>query len=295
MDDVKSIISKNTNKDNFNKQEWIKHKNEERKKVYKEIDDTVSEVMKNKDAFRNYLNIQGKFDMYSVANALLISKYKPEATILKDYEGWKEMGVNTKGKDKSIKILEPTENFLKGDSSKTRWNVKYLYDVKDTTMNRKISKVEYDIQVKLTALLENSPVDPQVDNDKVTKENSVAQWNEQDNVIYIKNGENLETTFKDISRELALARFESDKPELTNFRSNCVSYLVCTKYGIDTSDIDITIPEDLSRLSNKDFRSELANIRAVAGEMNERINLNINDKMRKNDEKQVSQNRSYER
>ena len=53
------------------------------------VTNTCSEMMASGDSFRQYLDVQGCFDRYSVANAILVSAQMPEATQLKEYSKWK--------------------------------------------------------------------------------------------------------------------------------------------------------------------------------------------------------------
>ena len=69
----------------FDKEEWAAAKQAQRKEAYELIDNTCSEMMASGDSFRQYLNVQGRFDRYSVANAILVSAQMPEATQLKEY------------------------------------------------------------------------------------------------------------------------------------------------------------------------------------------------------------------
>lgn len=73
----------------FDKEEWAAAKQAQRKEAYELIDNTCSEMMASGDSFRQYLNVQGRFDRYSVANAILVSAQMPEATQLKEYSKWK--------------------------------------------------------------------------------------------------------------------------------------------------------------------------------------------------------------
>ena len=73
----------------FDKEEWAAAKQAQRKEAYELIDNTCSEMMASGDSFRQYLDVQGCFDRYSVANAILVSAQMPEATQLKEYSKWK--------------------------------------------------------------------------------------------------------------------------------------------------------------------------------------------------------------
>ena len=73
----------------FDKAEWAQ-KQAQRKEAYELIDSICSEMMTSGDSFRQYLDVQSRFDRYSVANAILVSAQKPDAVQLKDYSTWKQ-------------------------------------------------------------------------------------------------------------------------------------------------------------------------------------------------------------
>ena len=79
----------------FDKAEWAAQKQAQRKEAYELIDNTCAEMMISGDRFHQYLDVQGRFDRYSVANAILVSAQMPEATQLKDYNTWKQSRVYT--------------------------------------------------------------------------------------------------------------------------------------------------------------------------------------------------------
>ena len=70
----------------FDKAEWAAQKQAQRKEAYELIDNTCAEMMISGDSFRQYLDVQGRFDRYSVANAILVSAQMPEETQLKDLQ-----------------------------------------------------------------------------------------------------------------------------------------------------------------------------------------------------------------
>ena len=51
-----------------------RHKKQaQRKEAYEMIDNTCAEMLADGDAFGQYLEVQGRFDRYSVNNAILVS------------------------------------------------------------------------------------------------------------------------------------------------------------------------------------------------------------------------------
>ena len=120
----------------FNKEEWAAQKQEQRKEAYELIDSTCSEMMANGDSFRQYLDVQGHFDRYTVNNAILVSAQMPEATQLKDYGSWKQSRVYVDKDAQKVTILEPGKEYQRDDGSKAvGYNAKIVYDVSQTSAN----------------------------------------------------------------------------------------------------------------------------------------------------------------
>ena len=91
----------------FDVDAWAEKKQSERDEVYALRDRMTDEVSMDGDKFQQYLDIQSRFRRYSVGNVLLIMAQKPQATRLKDFDGWKENRVSIRRNEKGIRILEP--------------------------------------------------------------------------------------------------------------------------------------------------------------------------------------------
>ena len=118
----------------FDKEEWAAAKQAQRKEAYELIDNTCSEMMASGDSFRQYLNVQGRFDRYSVANAILVSAQMPEATQLKEYSKWKANRVYVNKDAQKIIILEPSKEYTREDGTKgISYNAKVVYDISETS------------------------------------------------------------------------------------------------------------------------------------------------------------------
>ena len=91
----------------FDKEAWAEKKMAERRAVYELADSTADVIRQDGEKFREYLEIQAKFDRYSVTNALLIQAQMPEDTRLKRFDGWQETGASIRKKDKGASIRGP--------------------------------------------------------------------------------------------------------------------------------------------------------------------------------------------
>lgn len=118
----------------FDKEEWAAQKQAQRKEAYELIDNTCSEMMISGDSFRQYLDVQGRFDRYSVNNAILVSAQMPEATQLKEKAAWKQSRVYVNKDAKKVVILEPSKEYTRDDGSKAvGYNAKEVYDISETS------------------------------------------------------------------------------------------------------------------------------------------------------------------
>ena len=74
----------------FDKDAWAEKKQAERREVYEVADNTAIAASKDGPYYQQYLDVQARFPRYSTTNALLILAQNPDATRLKDFDGWKE-------------------------------------------------------------------------------------------------------------------------------------------------------------------------------------------------------------
>ena len=81
----------------FDMNEYKARKQAERDNVYGLIDRSAEEMKSNGELFQCYLDVQARFDRYSVNNAILISAQLPEAVgPLKSFDDWKAENVYIK-------------------------------------------------------------------------------------------------------------------------------------------------------------------------------------------------------
>ena len=277
MSNIDEIVSRQSNTRQFDKNAWKEKKAQQRNEAYELIDKTSTDIVQDSNKFKSYIDIQSRFDKYSVGNALLIFAQKPNATIIKDFENWKkEIGDNFKinSKEKGIIILEPGEIYTKADGSQAQsFNTKSVFDITQTNVKDTPKTNNYDETILLKALLKDSPVAMKVvdslDNGKI------ADWNKADDTLYISRDTDTTLLFNSISKELAKTYLgESNSIELNDFKANCVSYMIGKKYGIDVSSINIgEVPNSLKNQESKSIRNELSFMRDTMEEMNNRMSL----------------------
>ena len=253
----------------YDKAEWAAQKQAERKEAYELIDNTCSEMAVNGDSFRPYLDVQGRFDRYSVANAVLVSAQMPEATQLKDYGKWKQSRVYVNKDAQKITILEPSKEYLRDDGTKAvSYNAKVVYDISETSAKDRQEAAEpKSMRELVSAMIDASPVPFQPVDDLELP----AFYDSEQQTIFIRTGLNEEQLFVSMSKEVAAAVYDFKHNESRNaseFKAYCVAYMVSSRYGVDTRGFNFDrLPKEYAEMETQDFKSELGSMRDVLGEV----------------------------
>ena len=241
----------------FDKEQWAAQKQAQRKEAYELIDNTCSEMMSSGDSFRQYLDVQGRFDRYSVNNAILVSAQMPEATQLKEKAAWKQSRVYVNKDAQKVVILEPSKEYTRGDGSKAvGYNAKEVYDISETSAkDRQEAQEKKSMRELVSALLDASPV----------------PYDSEQQSIFIRTGLNEEQLFVSMAKEVSAAVFDfkhNENREASEFKSYCVAYMVSSRYGVDTRGFNFSrLPKELTETDTQAFKGELGSMRDVLGEI----------------------------
>ena len=184
----------------FDKAEWAAQKQAQRNEAYGLIDTTCAEMEVNGDAFRQYLDVQGRFDRYSVNNAILVSAQKPEATQLKDYSSWKQSRVYVDKDAQKVTILEPGKEYNRDDGTKAvSYNAKVVYDISQTSAKeRQDTKEPKTMRELVAAMIDASPVGFQ----PVEELEVPAFYDSSQQVIFVRQGLSEEQLFVSMAKVL---------------------------------------------------------------------------------------------
>lgn len=260
----------------FDKETWAAKKQEERKELYDLADATAVEISKDGEKFQKYLDVQARFDRYSPTNALLIYAQMPEATQLKDFDGWKDVGVSVQRKPKSVKILEPGKEYQREDGTRgTSFEVKRVFDVSQVKGRvRSAPGVKYDDRVLLKALIHRSPVPIQTV--EALTNNMGALYDHDQQVIFVCRGMSAEDIFRSVSKELCHAEIAGTRENYNRndaaFAAYSASYLLCKKYGVDVADYDFSrLPASFREQDARSVRDSLTEIRDTANQVSSRM------------------------
>ena len=253
----------------FDKEQWAAQKQAQRKEAYELIDNTCSEMMISGDSFRQYLDVQGRFDRYSVNNSILVSAQMPEATQLKEKAAWKQSRVYVNKDAQKVVILEPSKEYTRGDGSKAvGYNAKEVYDISETSAkDRQEAQEKKPMRELVSALIDASPV-PFV---PVADLEMPAYYDSEQQSIFIRTGLNEEQLFVSMAKEVSAAVFDfkhNESREASEFKSYCVAYMVSSRYGVDTRGFNFSrLPKELAETDTQAFKGELGSMRDVLGEI----------------------------
>ena len=253
----------------FDKAEWAAQKQAQRQEAYELIDNTCSEMMADGESFRQYLDVQGRFDRYSVANAVLVSAQMPEATQLKDYNAWKQSRVYVNKDAQKIVILEPSKEYTRDDGTKAvGYNAKVVYDISETSAkDRQQAQEPKTMRELVSTMIDASPV-PFV---PVADLEIPAYYDSKQQTIFIKTGLTEEQLFVSMAKEVSAAVFDfkhNESRDASDFKSFCVAYMVSTRYGVDTRGFSFDrLPREFSEMDTQVFKGELGSMRDVLGEI----------------------------
>ena len=250
----------------FDKNAWSEQKQAERQEVYSLADATVESISQNGENFQGYLDVQAKFDRYSVTNVLLITAQMPQATQLRDFDSWRENDVSIKRQEKGIRILEPGNEYTREDGSVgVSYNIKKVFDISQTTTRIKVQPtVNRDDRLLLKALINRAPVPIQPVDEVPNQAGAYYDHNQQ--IILVQRGMDAQDIFRNVSKELAHAEMAVGRDdysrENTGFNAYCASYLLCKKNGIDVRGYDFRgLPDTIREADPQKVRAELTEIK----------------------------------
>ena len=241
------------------------------------IDDALEELKTNQSFFNEYLKVQSKFDMYSPRNALLIAKQLPGAIQLKSKKDWLDLKASFKSpKQNRITIIEPGESYTNKDGKKvTPIYAKDVIDISETNM--KPTTRSYDKKLLLQSLFHECPIAIKaVDSLDSGKK---CEWNQNDKAIYICRSNNYDESIKAISTEIAKINLYENTNELDDDKASLISYMICQKYGIESSAEGINnLASKFSKMENVEIANELTSMKEVALDINTRIGQYLDNK-----------------
>lgn len=259
----------------FDKEGWKKQKQEQREIVFSMIDNAAVSLVQDGTKYQSYLDVQSRFDHYSVANTLLIFTQKPDATFIADFDTWKEKGVYIRKKETGFYILEPGNEYQREDGTVgISYNLKKMFDISQTGGYKREAPAYPDERTRIKALMDHAPVPIRISDTLPENTNAIYQPSARE--IQTRKGMDASSIFRVLSQELAHAEMDTGdggyRRSDYSFRAYCVSYVLCNQYGVDTSEYSFDhVPQMFLEMDVKAIKDELSVIRKTIGEISGRM------------------------
>ena len=254
----------------FDKEEWANRKQQDRESAYAMVDDALKKVGTDGKAFQTYLDVQSKFERYSVSNALLVAAQKPDATDLGEANFWRGRGGYIRKGESGILLMEPGNSYTRKDGSKgVGINVKRVFDISQTTLSPVPERVTNpDIRQLLNAMVRYAPC--KVDFRDELPDGQSALYSPQEKTVFVRRGQSMEDVFRGVAQELAHAYLDTGNysREDNTFLAQCVGNILCQRNGIDGKSLAVTqLPKEYAEMEPKQLREELKAIRTAANQI----------------------------
>ncbi len=269
---------KQTTLEPYSKDDWIKQRNENRALAY-EMLESATEELNNPDTVMAYLDIQSKFDRYSVSNALLVAYQNPEATRLCDSKTWQKNHVFINKGETGIIILEPGKEYTRDDGKTvTPYNAKKVFDISQTNARpRQQSTRTPDARLVIKGMLKTSPVKYEIKNELPEGVNAIYQ--PEAKMIFIRQGLDGDEIVRALSKEIAYARLDKSNFDKENidFAAQAISYITTSRTGFSPEPIT-ALNEKFSSLEAKEKRAVLSQVRDHANTISNTIKKTLEPK-----------------
>ena len=253
---------------------------EKKNQCYAMIDDACLNSVSSVDNLRQFLNVQSRFDKYSLNNALLIFEQKPEAVKVKEFDAWKKDDISVKKGAKSIMILEPSP--YKGNDGKMHrgYNAKNVFDISDVEAPEDAlpQPKSYEQKQLVAALVHEAPVPVRKAEHSLGENDAI--YDAKNKVVYFKAGLEFDTIFPAIAKALAHAEMAKDVENYRigehEFAARCSAYVISQRYGVDTRTVDVYgIPKNFETMEAEDVKMVLSdvhrNVKSITARMIESL------------------------
>lgn len=234
------------------------------------LDQGVKALVRGPD-FKRYLNVMAMFHNYSANNSLLIMMQKPDATRVASLTTWNKLGRHVVKGEKGIRIIAPAPfkthrlrdridantglAILGTDGKPIQDNVEVIipnykivtvFDLSQTEgkelpeIVHELPATKEDFSKMLTSLHIISPVP--IEFETITT-GANGYYSIADKRIAIRDGMSQTQTIKTVVHEVAHSMIHSQESSLSDVDSRTrevqaesIAYVVCTHFGIDTSE-----------------------------------------------------------
>jgi hypothetical protein len=279
MSDYDNLLTNTPTKETYVPQlsleEYKKKKQAERDEVFALSNETAHVVTGDGTKFQKYLDILVQLDRYAAVNGLLVYAQKPHATMLRDFDYWKEHKCFIRSREKAISILESHEYVREDGTIGTGFDIKKVFDLSQVGARGLYAapRPRYEDGQLLTTLIAGAPM--KISGVDRLPDDLCAATDPETGDITVRKGMAFPVTFSAVAYELAHAELIaapnlSVDPELATvdepfpdkeFCARTASYLLCRRYGVETGDVSFeNVGRVFDGMETKQIKSGLSQI-----------------------------------
>lgn len=266
----------------FNKDEWIAKKQKERADAFELLGEATEAVKSDSEKFRDYLNVQSRFDRYSVSNVLMVAHQKPDAVKLADFDTWKDNDISILKGAKSITILEPGSEYTREDGTTGfSVNVKKVFDISQTSEGENyVAPPKQNERMVMKALIASAPCDIRMTDEMAN--DVCAEYKANENVIYVRQGLDGNDMFRSLAQEIATAKLAKNGEKTdARFVAYCTSFVLCERNGFDNGSFNFDgVAKYGENLDAKAFRGKLDKVRDTANEISQDMSRSMEEQQK---------------
>lgn len=259
----------------FDLEEYKARKQEERDHVYGMIDDTAMTVAGDSTALQSYLDVQARFNLFTVSNGLLVLTQNPNATQVKEFDEWKERGGYVRKKENGLYILKRGDDYERDDGTMgVSYNPVKVFDISQVNGIRRPPRPALDDSMRLKALIDTSTARLEISNALPDGVNAV--YLPESREIQIRPGLEPAALFQALAQ--AEAHAELDKGDggydraACSFPAYCVSYMMCKRYDVPTEGYNFDrAPAQFRGMESQEIRDNLSVLRDANRDMSSRV------------------------
>ena len=140
----------------LSKAEYAQMMKETRRKMNETMDDHILDLIRDQEEFISFLDLYSRMN-YTAANALLIHAANPDATAIKSFAKWEELGIQVKYKEKGFYILEPNGTYTNRDGqTATSYKPRKVFDISQTDA-KAVEPRQYNLKDVRDSLIYGNP------------------------------------------------------------------------------------------------------------------------------------------
>jgi hypothetical protein len=258
--------------DEFDKEAYAEYKQQERQELFDTAEAKLQEVTSDPAALNKYLSMQGRLGYSTLTTTLLIMARKPNATHIRDFEGWRQAGRSPRS-NTGIKVFEANGEYRREDGTMAAsYAVRRVFDVSDTYGKRLSQRQQPHMRALLKALTTDTSVPVKLSDTVEAHEGAV--YSPDDNMIYVARNTDGQSLFRCIAWELSKVNPQFDDKSFDDFAAVCSAQILCARYGVPMTGFS-GIPKEIQELSAEDKRGLMTAARQTACDTMERVDGNL--------------------